>query len=91
MAFQSHLNTAEVYDTGINGSSWEKITPMGEHRYGVGVVALSNTIYAVGGSDDQSHLLNSAEVYAPNHQGHWNSTIAPPMKQKRYKFAVCVQ
>jgi len=59
----SRLSTAEKYDKSTN--TWHKIASMNIARSGVGVVALGNKIYAIGGYDGKTHL-NSVEEYNPD-------------------------
>uniref|UniRef100_A0A8C5H038 Uncharacterized protein n=1 Tax=Gouania willdenowi TaxID=441366 RepID=A0A8C5H038_GOUWI len=56
------LNTAEHYNPDTN--QWTLITPMGTHRFKLGVVAYMGHIFAVGGSDGFRDL-SSAEAYDP--------------------------
>ena len=50
----SRLSTAEKYEKETN--TWHKIASMNIARSGVGVVALGNKIYAIGGYDGKTHL-----------------------------------
>eukprot|EP00116_Pleurobrachia_bachei_P011721 sb/3471983/ len=73
----TRLKTAERYDqlTGV----WQPLAPMTTARSGLGLVALSGKLYAIGGFDG-TNCLNSVEEYLPA-TNEWR-TLAP-MKHAR--------
>ena len=55
------LNSGEKYDPVTN--TWTPIAPMEHARVGFGLVAIDDSIYALGGSNDMTDPLTSMEVY----------------------------
>eukprot|EP01047_Picozoa_sp_COSAG01_P134903 COSAG01_NODE_65099_length_274_cov_0.748571_1_plen_83_part_10 len=68
---QQHLPGG--YDPTTN--TWTAIAPMGTRRAELAAATLNGKIYALGGADDGSSLLNTAEAYDPT-TNTWTA-IAP--------------
>ena len=76
------LNTAEVFDPATG--KWSALPPMGTQRQGLGVAALGEKLYAIGGNDGSS-ILKTAEVF-DSATVKW--TPLPPMGTQRDALGV---
>lgn len=72
------LATNEAYQPTQDGpSAWEELAELPNQRYGMGVVGLADTIYVMGGIDDN---LQAVEPIAYISQSDtWQSLESPPL------------
>ncbi|MCL4510987.1 MAG: T9SS type A sorting domain-containing protein [Bacteroidetes bacterium] len=72
--------TVDAFD--FENMSWdESIAPLNTPRAFATAVALDDSIYVMGGVDDQGNVLSSVEVYDPNKNG-WHYTSSMQMARK---------
>jgi N-acetylneuraminic acid mutarotase len=67
-------------------AGWEEITAMPVARRGAVAVTIGDTIYLIGGKNNEQGFLDRVDVYYP-HTDMWDTTKVPPLKSERSNAA----